>query len=77
MKTIQEAQALQRELSERMTSLGSDQEFLRLPEANAVLDILRGRLTVVNSLISHFDVYDWFFNADSGVKRIDIVEVRR
>ena len=76
MKTIQEAEALKRELINRIEVLNVDGQFISLQSSAAYLTTLRARLQVVDQIIQNFLVYDWFYNANTGTKRTDIVEVK-
>ena len=69
MKTIQELNALDRELTTQIDRLSKDMQFLQTSGSENELALLRQRLNIVKQTINHYRLYEWLFNANNEVKR--------
>lgn len=77
MKTKVDLEALQRELTAKITLLNSDTVFINNPGSDAKINKLRTRLEATNQLLENYEVFSWFFDDDSGLKRLDLVNQDR
>ena len=74
MKTIQELLALKRELEASINKYQADVSWQEMAENSETrLVVLKERLVFCDAIISNFHMYDWIFNSNTGVKRVDIV----
>lgn len=75
MKTIQELNALLREIDASIVRLTRDEQFHNLIEhADAKIEELRKRRALVANIINNFPLYDWVFNSNTSVKRSNLVD---
>lgn len=77
MKTRVDLEALQRELTAKITLLSSDTVFINNPGSDAKINKLRVRLQATNELLENYEVFSWFFDDDSVLKRVDLVNQDR
>jgi len=65
--------ALQRELTQRVKTLQQDTVFLSSIEGSRRVVALGERLEKVEFILENFELIDWLFNSQSGIKRDDLV----
>ena len=74
MKTIQELLALKRELEASIDNCQRDTTWQEMAEHSQVrITVLKTRLSFINDIIDNFTLYDWIFNSNTGIKRVDLI----
>ena len=74
IKAMVDLKALRRELQQRIKVLRSDTIYFSSTSGQVRVGALAKRVEVVEYMIENYDLFDWFFNPDSEIKRAFLID---
>lgn len=74
IKAMVDLKALRRELQQRIKVLRADTIYFSSAAGQGRVGALAKRVEVVEYMIENYDLFDWFFNPDSEIKRAFLID---